>query len=315
MLPVPTPFAIGAVNAYLIEGDPLTLIDNGPDQASSLSELERLVGEVGHRLEDVEKLVVTHHHADHLGLTELVARRTGAEVVALDEVADYMADFDAIQHANDRFAQRLMRRHGIDRHVVDALGAVAAISRRLGGDADVDRRLADGDTVRFGDRTFTVLHRPGHSSSDTVFHDAEGGLLISGDHLLSQVSSNAIITQAPGGGDLRTHPLVDYRRSLRATAELDVDLVAGGHGPPITGHRALIERRLGEQVKRAENILELLRIRPMSAHEIASTIWERIAFTQAFLTLSEVLGHIDLLIADGRAVEQDDGETVRFAAA
>jgi hypothetical protein len=43
-------------------------------------------------------------------------------------------------------------------------------------------------------------------------------------------------------------------------------------------------------------------------------MWGNIAVTQAFLTLSEVIGHIDLLEDEGRVRETDDGAVIRFEA-
>ena len=56
----------------------------------------------------------------------------------------------------------------------------------------------------------------------------------------------------------------------------------------------------------------LLESGPRSAYQLATLMWANVAVTQAFLTLSEVLGHLDLLVADGAVVEDDDGELVRF---
>jgi hypothetical protein len=54
--------------------------------------------------------------------------------------------------------------------------------------------------------------------------------------------------------------------------------------------------------------------RPRTAYEIAQELWGNVAVTQAFLTLSEVLGHLDLLAADGRVQEVADGDLIRFEA-
>jgi len=45
--------------------------------------------------------------------------------------------------------------------------------------------------------------------------------------------------------------------------------------------------------------LGLIREQPRTAHEIAGEIWGDVAVTQAYLTLSEVIGHVDLLVAEG----------------
>jgi hypothetical protein len=96
---------------------------------------------------------------------------------------------------------------------------------------------------------------------------------------------------------------------------MEIDLVLAGHGEPIEDHVALIDERLRLHDRRAEKILDLIRTKPSTAYEIAQALWGNVAVTQAYLTLSEVLGHVDLLLADGRAVEVDAGEVVRFSAA
>ncbi len=61
-------------------------------------------------------------------------------------------------------------------------------------------------------------------------------------------------------------------------------------------------------------MLRMLETRPLTAYEIAVQIWGNVAVTQAYLTLSEVLGHLDLLANDGEIREEQDGEVVRFHA-
>ena len=89
-----------------------------------------------------------------------------------------------------------------------------------------------------------------------------------------------------------------------------------GHGDPITDHVALIDQRLAFHARRAEKILRLVADQPRTAYEIAQAMWGNVAVTQAYLTLSEVLGHLDLLAEDGRVSEVGgDGATpVRFRA-
>ena len=84
-----------------------------------------------------------------------------------------------------------------------------------------------------------------------------------------------------------------------ATRQLEAELTLGGHGGPMTDHRALVKRRLDGQQRKAERLHGLLTGRALSAHDLATCLYGDIAFTQAFLTLSEVLGHLDLLIAEG----------------
>ena len=311
---IATPFAVGAVNVYLLEGTPLTLVDTGPNLGTSLVELERRLASVGRRLEDVELVAITHPHVDHLGLTGLVAARSGADVASLAVAADAIEKFPEWSAKNDDYASGLMLDHGVERHVVQALRTTSSIVRALGAPATVSRPLEPATQLQAGERSLHVLARSGHSPADTVFHDEAGRVLISGDHLLSEISSNALITRplAPDWDGMRPRPLIDYRTALRATQSLDVQLVLGGHGPVITDHRGLIEQRLRRQDERADHLLELLSSGPLSAHDLAVEMWGRVAFTETFLTLSEVLGHLDVLIEDG-SVHEIRGDVVRFA--
>ncbi|MEA2408467.1 MAG: hypothetical protein QOE69_2586 [Thermoleophilaceae bacterium] len=308
---VPTPFAVGRVNVYLIEDDPLTLVDAGPNSGTSFDELQRGIAELGHRLEDIELVILTHQHIDHLGLVSLVAQRSGADVAAIDVAVPFVENYSEEAQKDDAFAREVMLRNGIPEDVVSALTSVSQAFRAWGARADVTRVLRDGEEMRFRDRTLHVHHRPGHSPTDTVFHDHDRRILIAGDHLLGHISSNPLITRPTDGSTERAQALVAYLRSLEATREMDVELVLPGHGDPITDHRSLIDERFTLHRRRAEKIHRLITERPRTAYEIAQALWGNVAVTQAYLTLSEVLGHVDLLTGDGRAREVDrDGTSV-----
>jgi glyoxylase-like metal-dependent hydrolase (beta-lactamase superfamily II) len=310
-LPIPTPFRVGRVNCYLIEDDPLTLVDVGPNSGESLTALEAALREHGHRVEDLERIVITHHHSDHLGLVGILAGRSGAEVCALDLLAPVVEDFAAYAERNDELAQALMRRHGVGEDVVTVLAAVSKAYRGWSGSAPVSHRLTDGGELGFASRTFEVLHRPGHSPGDTVLFDAADGTLLAGDHLIKTISSNPLIS-APLRGE-RESALLSYLGSLRATRAMPVTNVLPGHGDEFGEHAALIDERFAMHERRARKIGGLIAEEPRSAHALAQAIWGNVAVTQAFLTLSEVLGHIDLLVERGEVVESEVDEVTVWA--
>jgi glyoxylase-like metal-dependent hydrolase (beta-lactamase superfamily II) len=321
-LAVPTPFLVGRVNCYLIDDQPLTLLDTGPNSGKSLDELERALAEHGKAIEDLELIVITHQHMDHLGLLEILARRSGAEVAALHLLAPYLENFAASATADDEFAQAIMRRHGVPDDLATVLGSVGAAFRAFGSSGHVTRELHDGDTLELRDRTLRVHHRPGHSPSDTIFWDDDRRILLGGDHLLAHISSNPLISRplsgrgdvnhASAAADQRPHALITYIESMRATRELPAELVFGGHGDPIVDHATLIDERFRMHDRRARKMLRMLDAGPLSAYEIALQMWGNVAVTQAYLTLSEVLGHVDLLVRDGEVREQESDAVVRF---
>jgi glyoxylase-like metal-dependent hydrolase (beta-lactamase superfamily II) len=324
-VPVPTPFAVGRVNCYLIEDDPLTLVDCGPNSGSALTVLEAGLAAHGRKVADLQRIVLTHQHIDHIGLAQILADRSGAEICCLDALVPWLASYSERMDADDVFSANLMHAHGLPADVVLALRAVSASFRAWGASARAGTPLAPGSTLDFAGRSLRVLHRPGHSPSDTVFHDEASGILLAGDHLIAHISSNPLISRpldgsdaaaAGGAGAPRPQALVTYLQSLQQTAAMELSLVLPGHGDPITDHVGLIQSRVRGHERRKLKIASLIDEGPRTAHEIATALWGDIAVTQAYLTLSEVLGHIDLLLADGRISEATDaGGVVRFSPA
>jgi len=335
-LAIPAPFMVGRVNAYLIEDSPLTLVDSGPNSAKALDELEQALARRGHAVEDIELLVISHQHIDHFGLASILARRSGAEVAALDRVAPFLASYGQEAELDDLFAERLMLRHGIPPEVVTVLRAVSAGFRAWGAAVQVTRPLADGGELELRDRKLRVLHRPGHSPSDTIFWDERRSILLAADHLIAHISSNPLLARPlpnretlaplaspnrPASAEHETSPiprpqaLITYIDSLEKTRAMDLKLVLSGHGRPITDHVALIDERFRLHKRRAHKIGGLIAAQPRTAHEIAQELWGNVAVTQAYLTLSEVLGHVDLLLRDGTVAEHERDGVVRFGAA
>jgi len=314
-LAIPTPFAVGRVNCYLVEDDPLTLVDTGPNSGTSLTALEAALGEHGRRVDDLERIVITHQHFDHFGLLAILADRSGAEVCALDRLASWLERFRDSTEEDDAFAEALMRRHGIPADMVMVLRALSRQYRAWGANASATTLLADGGTLGFAGREWRIHHRPGHSPTDTVFHDERSGELVCGDHLIKHISSNPLIAR-PLDGDAAERPkaLVAYIASLEATRAMEVEVVLPGHGEAFGGHRELIDERLRMHDRRARKLEALVADEPRTAYELAQELWGNVAVTQAYLTLSEVLGHMDLLVADGRVVEVEEDGVTRFAA-
>jgi glyoxylase-like metal-dependent hydrolase (beta-lactamase superfamily II) len=260
--------------------------------------LEAGLRERGHALADVELILLTHQHHDHVGLAAEVRRASGARIAAIGPLADFLGDLDHNLDMDDRYAVATMLHNGVEAEVAESL---------------LERRLADGDRIVAGGRTLTVLERSGHSPTDTVFHDESDALLVGGDHLLDQISSNPLAQWPVGTRDPelaarapdRRRPLLDYLASMRRTAELEVSVVLPGHGEPFGDHRRLIERRERMHRRRARKILRSIE-RPTTAAALASRLWRHVPVTQAYLALSEALAHLDLLEAEGRVAQRDD---------
>lgn len=313
MFEIPTPFAVGPVNCYLIEDDPLTLVDPGPNSGDALEALENELRTRGHKLEEIQQIVVTHQHLDHLGLVEVVQNRCGAPVACLDRCVPWMENFKEEASATDRWASGMMLRNGVPKDVAVALRAVAKAFRGWGSSAAVERVLHAGDVMEFRDRKLEVFYRPGHSISDTVFWNAETQTLLAADHLIKHISSNPLLERPAAKGEPRPQELVVYIESLKQTRAMPASLVLSGHGEPIDNHAALIDQRFVLTEKRTEKLYAMLaKDGTQTAHDLARGTWGNIAVTQAFLTLSEILGSLDILENAGRVRQLETDGVVKY---
>ena len=314
-LPIPTPWAVGPVNVYLVEDDPLTLIDTGQADAAAIDALERGFEAHGRRIEDVGRVVLTHQHVDHWGLARAIVDRSRAELCALAGFDGWLARYPESLIEEGAFADDLMRRHG-GGGSSDAAGYRADL--RYGAAAFVDRVLEDGDVLEFADRRLRVLHRPGHSPSDTVLHDEERGVLFGADHVLARPAT-AILSPPLDGATRparRPRALEDYRSSLRATRALELDVILAGHGDPVRDHRAVIDERLRRYDRITAKVAGAVTPEPRTAVEIARAVRGDLDGSAVFFALCDVLGHLDELVDRGGVVErQDDDGLSRFAAA
>jgi glyoxylase-like metal-dependent hydrolase (beta-lactamase superfamily II) len=317
-IPLPLPH-IKSVNTWLLRGDPLTLVDTGPYADDALAALEHGLQHAGVRLEDLELVLVTHHHLDHSGLAATIAGRSGAAIGALDRAAAYGEHYTERSEADRSFSHALMRHHGVPDSVIDANEGFWEFIRDSSDAWHTDHVLADGDVVRAGGRDLRVVARPGHSTTDTLFVDDADGLAFVGDHLLASVSSNTEIYPAVEPDGTRPRARVAYLESLQRTAAMPLRHLFTGHGKVIDHHRDLVARRRGDHRRRCNRILEALEEGPASAYEITSHLWSpRTIAEQPLLVVWEVLGHLDLLLDAGAVAEKitDDGSkygTASFA--
>jgi glyoxylase-like metal-dependent hydrolase (beta-lactamase superfamily II) len=309
---IPIPY-LGSINVWLLRGEPLTIVDTGPHSEEALSALERLLAAEEVAVEDIELVLLTHHHLDHTGLAQVIRDRSGARVAALDMTAEWGGHYHARLAAERRFTEQLMREHCVPEDVVARTAGFFEEIVRTSAGYTTDVVLKDGDEIVAGGRTLRTIFRPGHSVTDTLFVDHAGRIAFVGDHLLAEITSGAELMPTELPGDERRRSMLQYLRSLRLTRELDVDTLYTGHGPTITEYRRLIEERWAFHRKRLQRIQELVAAGHSTAYEIARRLWDdETAASQPVLVIWEVVGHLDVLVERGtvREMVADDGRHV-----
>ena len=266
-IPLPLPH-IGSVNAWLLPGDPLTLIDTGPCDDEALPRSRPACARAGVRLEDLELVLVTHHHLDHSGLAahdRRAARARGSPPTSARPPT--ARDYDERGEADRRFSLALMRHHGVpddgDRRHRGVLGVPPPRSRTPTTPTSCSR-TASGSApaaATCASSPAPATARPTRCSSTSA-----SAIAFVGDHLLAKISSNTEIYPALEPTGTRPRARVEYLESLRQTAAMP--LVAPAHRARRRHHRSRRARRAAAGRPRAPLRADRRRARRRRDHRV-----------------------------------------------
>lgn len=294
---IPTPYAVGDVNAYLVKGDTLTLFDAGPKTEEAYDAIKWGIRAAGYELKDVEQVVLTHHHPDHAGWVDAFphAAKLGHRYVDyfLRKEESFLA-----YHQNFYAAQ--LRLAGVPEKYIDKLIKVRG-EIELFGSTPLTGFLVEGDDVP-GHPGLKTYETPGHAQSHIIFVEEATRECIGGDLLIERVSSNPLVEPPIDLSDVRPKSLLQYNASLKRLCDLDVAKIYTGHGDEVLNVVELVTERLLRQRERAMKVLEMIH-EPTSLFDVTKELFARIYMQQLGLTLSETLGQLDYLVDEGLATE------------
>ena len=313
---VPTPFAVGPVHAYLAEGDPLTLVDTGPDTVDALAALQGGLAGLGYDVSDVRRIVITHSHVDHYGLAHRIAAASGAEVLAHSLAQPILEDWPEARAQHECFGHQLLGAAGVPEELAERTDRLLRSYDHFQQPVRVQGALEDGARFAMGGAEWQVLYCPGHAADLVCFYQPAARVLIGNDHLLAHISSNAIVSAPPLGEQVRRRPLIDYWESLRRVAAMDVDITLTGHGDVVTDTSGLIQQRLLFHQRRLSRLMDLLAGGSQTVWQLAQGLLPRMGANDTFLAVSEVVGHLDVLQSQSKVnVESDSRGVWRYAIA
>lgn len=281
------------VNATLIAGDPLTLVDTGIRDAASLAAIERGLGELGLGIADLDQIAITHPHNDHFGAAGELVRRSGARLIG-DGAAE-MAGFPETFLPNTRFRIGLFGESGGPASLGDFWRERFAVLAGT-GEPVTAAPLVSGDTLRAGGREWRVIATPGHAASSICLFEPREGTLISGDILLGNGASNVTLyaTERPGRW------ILDIDASLRTLEALTPRVAYPGHGDLIADAAHTLSERRSAIRYRLDQVAGLVADAPMSSWDVSRRIY-RPAIGETALGVSQAIGFLEALVATGRA--------------
>lgn len=298
-LSIPTPYAVGDVNVYVIKGEALTLVDAGPRTPEGKEVLAKSLRDLGLLISDFDQIVLTHHHPDHAGGIDFFPEQT-----------------NVFGHANnqrwleltDEFKESLHLFYlGVGKELAVPEEMVASMNNYRGGyisKRTVQTLLQEGDEIP-GLSGFQVIETPGHAQSHISLFRESDGVMIGGDHLLDKISPNPILEPPISQDVYRPEPLNQYNSSLRKWLELPISLTLSGHGDDISDTHELIRHNFARQHGRAMQVKQMLEVKPQTGFEICKQLFPRVYERELGLTISETVGQLDYLELLGEIKKED----------
>jgi glyoxylase-like metal-dependent hydrolase (beta-lactamase superfamily II) len=307
-LELPTPYPVGPVNAYFLDGPEPLLIDVGVLTTRSLGALRDQLRACGRRLEDVRRILLTHGHYDHAGAALRLSRECRAPVFLHEKSTLFSRRQSEMVDALFAFLQSC----GAPRPLLEA--AFAAF-RHGGKFADLESEpygiepLRGGETIEVDGVALRVIATPGHSPDHLCFLDGDD-VLYCGDMLLGHITPNPLLYLDADDGYRRRCSLLDYLESLRRLKGFAVSQGRPGHGANIADFAALIASNEEFICKRKDAFLGKARDGARTPYELARAVFGELDAANQCLAISEAVAYLDLLERERRVAVDWEGETI-----
>lgn len=290
---IPTPYAVGDVNAFVVKGDALTIFDVGPKTMDAYDALKWGIRAAGYQLQDIEQVVLTHHHPDHAGWVDAFPH---AEIIGHEYNDKWLRHDEAFLRYHEQFYSERLYEYGIPREYIQSN---VHVRRELEfvGERPLTQILYDGDEVP-GHPGLKAIETLGHAQSHFIFWSERTHNVIGGDLLLEKITPNPLIEPPLNPTLGRTKSLLQYNESLEILKQLPVKTMYTGHGADLANIHGIIDKRLERQQQQSMKVLELLGEEALTVVQLTERLYPAIFPRQLGLTLSKTLGHVDYLEAN-----------------
>ncbi|MHA1575815.1 MAG: MBL fold metallo-hydrolase [Candidatus Thorarchaeota archaeon] len=317
LIKVPTPFPVGPVNCYLIEGNPLTLIDTGPKTKEARLALDDGMGGLGYEISDVEQILLTHGNIDHFGLALDILESREKSGKSQPRVFIHSLDLPRIANHEEYMAERIDAYHDIvhTSGVPDGEGfplpkpQLVRYYTAFGNSVPSVEAIDDDTILDSGIGKLKVIWVPGHSLGSSSFVSDSKKLIFTGDHILGDISSNPSL-------DFDGHlgvSMLRYFDSLDKVQTYDSYHVLPGHR---TTFKNLSQRISELRIDYDDKLLqtrESLSDSAKSVYEVSRVLYGDYDTHSLVLALAETSDLLRILVERNEAkLEAIDGITYAF---
>jgi glyoxylase-like metal-dependent hydrolase (beta-lactamase superfamily II) len=298
---VPTPFAVGDVNVYLVKGERLTLVDAGVKTEQSWESLKEQMGKLGLSPSDIEQVILTHHHPDHVGMLDFFP--DSLEVYGHHLNERWICQTEGFFQVQEEFFRVHFREFGLPEEYFPLLSKLRK-TLKYSCNRSLTGHLVEGMRP-LGLSEWQVIETPGHAQSQIALYREKDGVLIGGDLILAHISPNPLLEPPAPGETERPKPQLQHNDSMKKLLSYPIQCVYTGHGEVVYKLAELIEKRLTRQYERAMTVHSWLKEEELTVFEICKRLFPSVYQRELMLTISETVAQLDYLSSIGEISSRD----------
>ncbi len=298
-LELPTPFGIDTVNSWLFLEPEVTLIDCGMQHEFAV--LEAALAEHGLTIADVERVIITHAHIDHMGAVGEVARKSNAVFECGPATYPWVVDFSGLTEIRAAFVCEEIRKSSTTEEIntFERQSFDYIVAHTESAPAARVREFDPEQPLQLGGLDWQVIYQPGHCQHQYAFYQPEQKWLLSADSLLS-ITPISLIDFELGSLTERNRALPTWLKSVGVLYDLDVDVVFPGHGLAIEDHRKTLERQYRRIEKRKNQCYDLIKSGLTTPYAVAADMYAHFSTQAMPMAITMIYGYVDLLAAEGK---------------
>lgn len=304
-------------NMFVLGNGPVTLIDTAPKFPGAFITMEKQLHAAGFDWPDVERIIITHGHIDHFGLVGLIRRAASRQIpchIHEDDCWRLSGEYLGNGMWNSE-ADRFYAMAGMPPGTVERMKRRSHFFKNLCDPVDDAMAMTDGDIFQGDTFELQVIHTPGHSPGCCCIHERRCNILFSGDHLLRHITPNPFHeVNRSRLKDPSYKSLEAYMKSLQRLDHLEVNYTFPSHGEYIKDLKSLISGYRRHHRERSESIRLVLDEKGRSIYGLMEQVFPGVEESEAFLAVSEILVHLEILIDQGKARLSESGPPALFTA-
>ncbi|MEI7639745.1 MAG: MBL fold metallo-hydrolase [Syntrophus sp. (in: bacteria)] len=313
MITLPMPFRLMHVHAFIaVDNDGITLFDTGLNTPETFIRLEESLQGMGKTVGDIKRIFITHYHIDHCGMAGRLQNISGARIHMSEQSRPFILRRDDEEFLFVDRIKDFSMIHGLPEKAIDFISGLLLTFKKAGSSFTIDEFYLPEHRVVVGGKEMQVIPTPGHTHDHVSFYFPQERILLSGDHVLPEITPNL----SPDLFAPEFRPLRSYLDSLALMEALPVEKVYPAHGQPFSDLKGRIEAIYDHHRTRKRLTYESVQRGAKTAFVVSQDIFgaDLPEFDQ-FLALNETYVHLIELVQDGLLREERAAGLISYCVA